>query len=563
MSSDLLALSALATELNQVLTGARIDKIVQPENDEIRFFVRNNGKNLCLVASCNSGAPRLHITNDKKPNPITAPSFCMLLRKHLQISGIESVSIFNDDRIIDIKFVARTEMKDETSFHLFAELMNRYSNLVFTDENLKILDSMKHLALDELNDHIVLRGVTYKAVEQPKISYLNASKELFADYFGGDLHKFILDRFSGLAGVSVAELINRAGLSDNTEKFDDNKLEKLLSVFEEYKNIDKQPYYSPHIINDKEVYPFDYQVLSGEKHCFSSMSDAYEKLYGEADGKIRQKARLKTLNTATKRLIDKVNKNIAQDNDRLKECEEMEKFRIFGELIVNNIYLIKKGDEVLECFDYYAEKNVKIALDKQLSPSGNSKKYYTKYNKLKRQKEFTEKKLVDDTMLLNYALSIKEELDTLPLGASTTGIEEELNSVGAYKKQSSKTKVRKEKPEPPYEYFYNGFTILKGKNNLQNDELTFRIASSSDVWLHLKNAHGSHVIVLTEGKQVPDDVIKVAAEIANGKDASAEVDYTERRNVKRQPNGHPGQVIYVNYKTILVEPNAHKELLEN
>ena len=225
------------------------------------------------------------------------------------------------------------------------------------------------------------------------------------------------------------------------------------------------------------------------------------------------------------------------------------------------IYLIKKGDKELVCDNYYTGEKIEIKLDETLTPSGNSKYYYTKYNKLKRQKEFTEKKLVADKNLLDYVLSIEKELATLPYDCSTVAIEEELEKLGALKRKSTKGKVRKEKSEPPIKYIHNGFTILKGRNNLQNDELTFRIASGGDIWLHVKNGHGAHVVIFTEGKQVPDETIKIASEIASSDfEGSQNVDYAERKNVKRMPNGHPGQVIYVNYKTALVEPNTHNEL---
>ena len=239
----------------------------------------------------------------------------------------------------------------------------------------------------------------------------------------------------------------------------------------------------------------------------------------------------------------------------------MDEYRLFGELIVANIYRINKGDKSVVLDNYYTGEKVEIKLDEKLTPSGNSKMYYTKYNKLKRQQEFTEKKLVTDQNLLDYVLSIENELNSLPYDCSTVAIEEELEKLGVLKKKNVKGKVRKEKSEPPYTFEHNGFTIMKGRNNLQNDELTFRIASSSDLWLHVKNGHGAHVIVFAEGKKVPDETIKVAAEIAcSDFQGSQNVDYTERRNVKRMPNGHPGQVIYVNYKTALANPCAHDEL---
>ena len=197
----------------------------------------------------------------------------------------------------------------------------------------------------------------------------------------------------------------------------------------------------------------------------------------------------------------------------------------------------------------------------RLTPSKNSTAYYAKYNKLKRTKEFVSKKLEKDRDLLEYVKSIEDEIANLPYESDTPSIEQELEALGGGKKKSSKNKVRKEKAEPPYVYFVDGFYVYRGKNNIQNDELTFKVASSNDIWLHLKNEHGSHTIIVTEGRKVPDNVLKIAGEItASTKQAPCEVDYTERRNVKRKPDGHPGQVIYVNYKTMISEPNPHKNL---
>lgn len=563
MGSDLLALSALAAELNNTLSGARVDKIVQPDADELRFFVRNNGKNLCLCVSCNSGAPRMHLTASKKPNPLTAPTLCMLLRKHLQISNIDGVSVFNNDRILRIKFNARTEMKDDAVYYLFVEIMNRYSNIVFTDETLTILDAVKHLPLDVAKTHVVLRGVKYEPVGQSKTSYLTDCFSVLDDFSGGDLHRYIIENISGFSGVTVSEILAQSGVEPNqpTALNADQKA-RISRVINDFKDILSSQHYSPVVVNGKDVLPYHYKVLKDKDAvAYDSMSEAYDALFSVADTEIRNKARLKTLTTTVKHLKARVEKNIKTDLERLKECENMEEYRLYGELIVANIYRINKGDKYLVCDNYYTGEKVEIKLDEMLTPSGNSKAYYTKYNKLKRQQEFTDKKLVADQNLYDYVLSIENELANLPYDCSTIGIEEELERLGVLKKKNVKGKVRKEKSEPPYSYEHNGFTILKGRNNIQNDELTFRMASGSDLWLHVKNGHGAHVIIFTEGKPIPDETIKVAAEIAcSDFQGSQNVDYTERRNVKRMPNGHPGQVIYVNYKTALVLPNAHNEL---
>lgn len=568
MGSDLFALSALARELNDNLQGARIDKIQQPESDELRFFVRSKGKNQCLVVSCNAGAPRIHLTNSKKVSPQVAPNLCMLLRKYLLSATISDVSIYNHDRIVRIRFDAKTEMRDEATFYLFVEIMNRYSNIVFTDENLVILDAVKHLPLDVERNHVVLRGVPYSPVLQKKISYLTDCFSVFDDFKGGDLHRFIQDNISGFSGATIEELLLRANINSNVGTFGAIERERLFKTIKDFASVatnTPEIPLCPCIINDKEVYPIEYRSLENSDKSnvktLESMSDAYDALITDCDKDIRNKARLKSLATIAKHLHQKVEKNIAIDLQKLAECEDMDKYRLWGELIVNYIYLVKKGDEKLVCTNYYDNSQVEIPLDLRLTPSKNSTAYYAKYNKLKRTKEFVSKKLEKDKDLLEYVKSIEDEIANLPYESDTSAIEQELEALGGGKKKSSKNKVRKEKAEPPYVYFVDGFYIYRGKNNLQNDELTFKIASSNDVWLHLKHEHGSHTIIVTEGRTVPDKVLKIAGEItASTRQASCEVDYTERRNVKRKPDGHPGQVIYANYKTMISEPNPHKNL---
>ena len=569
MGSDLFALNALAKELNDTLHGARIDKIQQPEIDELRFFVRAKGKNTCLVLSCNAGAPRIHLTQSKKQSPMVAPNLCMLMRKYLLNASIEHVGIYNSDRIVYLKINAKTEMRDDATFYLFVEIMNRYSNIVFTDENLVILDAVKHLPLDIERNHVVLRGVKYSPVVQKKTSYLTDCFDVFDNFAGGDLHKFIQDNISGFSGATINEVLLRANIDTDTPALSQTDKERLYKTLADFASFDtSSPLgFEPCIIDGKDVYPMVYRSLANADESnvqkFDTMSDAYDALTTDCDKDIRNKARLKSLATIAKRLRQKVEKNIAIDLQRLKECEDMDTLKLYGELIVSNIYRIKKGDESVKCLNYYDNTEVEVPLDARLTPSKNSTAYYTKYNKLKRAKEFVSKKLVEDRDLLEYVKSIEEEIASLPYESQTSAIEDELELLGGTKKKSQKGKVRREKPEPPYVYNIDGFTVYRGKNNIQNDELTFKIASSGDIWMHLKNEHGAHTIIVTEGRQVPDNVLKIAGEItASTKQASQEVDYTERRNVKRKPNGHPGQVIYVNYKTLVATPNEHKELLK-
>ncbi len=557
MGSDLFSLKALALELDKELKGAKVDKIQQPECDELRFFLRSRSKNACLVASCNAQAPRVHLTATKKASPKVAPGMLMLLRKYLSVAVISEIGIYNADRILYVKFSARNEMGDEAEYYLFAEIMNRYSNLVFTDSNLIILDAIKHLPLDIARDHVVMRGVKYAPVKQQKISYLLGGEKELAAFEGGDLFRYILNNISGFCGNTVTELLLRAGVPQTLDgALSDEQLSRLIAALKSFREMRE---FAP-CIQFGEVYPMQYRSL-GEATSYAFMSEAYDALYTDIDIQIRNRARLKALSSQVKKLLARIDKNIAQDVERLNECESMDKFRIYGELIVGNIYLIKRGDETLECENYFDGTRAKIKLDPTLSPSKNAAAYFAKYNKLKRTKEFTVGKLSSDRELKNYVMSIESELESLPYEASVTPIEEELEALGVGKRKAG-TKVRKEQKEPPYIYEVDGFEILRGKNNLQNDELTFKTACSSDIWLHVKNEHGPHVVILCEGRSVPEKVIKIAAEIAACfMGAASDVDYTRRVNVKRKPGGHPAQVVYVNFKTLRVNPDPHKEFL--
>lgn len=315
MGSDLFALSALARELNDNLQGARIDKIQQPESDELRFFVRSKGKNQCLVVSCNAGAPRIHLTTSKKVSPQVAPNLCMLLRKYLLSATISDVSIYNYDRIVRIRFDAKTEMRDEATFYLFVEIMNRYSNIVFTDENLVILDAVKHLPLDVERNHVVLRGVPYSPVSQKKISYLTDCFSVFNDFKGGDLHRFIQDNISGFSGATIEELLLRANINSNVGTFGAIERERLFKTIKDFASVatnTPEIPLCPCIINDKEVYPIEYRSLENSDKSnvktLESMSDAYDALITDCDKDIRNKARLKSLATIAKHLRQKVEK---------------------------------------------------------------------------------------------------------------------------------------------------------------------------------------------------------------------------------------------------------------
>ncbi len=568
MGSDLLTLNALAKELNTKIQGAKIEKIVQPEKDEIRFFLRVNNRNECLVISCNSQTPRCHLTNVKKENPINAPAFCMLLRKYLVGGTIESVCIFNADRIIQLKINARNEMKDICTYYLFIEIMSRYSNIIFTDQDFIIFDAIKRIPLNEDNsNHIVMHGAEYEPLEQGKESFLTSSFDFIKNFKGGDLHSYILDNVTGFSGITVSEIIARCGfMNDSMPYLNEEECSRFIEFMNKLKNITEQDFYSPCIIDDKGVYPFDYMVLHKESVPYTSINEAFDELLSKEDGALRLKAKIKNLVTATRRFKARVEKRIIDDEQKLNATEDMNIQRYYGDMIINNIYLIKKGDTTLKCTDYTTGEMVTIPLDETLTPSNNAKAYYSKYNKLKRTKDFLSKKIEDDRAILEYVKSIEQELLEVTSSTNPASIEQELINIGALyaPKMEGKKKVRNPKPDPIACYDVEGFQVYVGNNNIQNDELTFKIASPNDIWMHLKNEHGRHTIIITNGKEVPESVLITASEItASTKTGKIAVDYTIRKNVKRINGALPGLVTYVNYNTLYVNPNPHEELCLN
>ncbi|HKL94127.1 MAG TPA: NFACT family protein, partial [Clostridia bacterium] len=554
MSCDLFVLNALASELNAHMSGGKIDKITQPEMDEVRFHIRKNGQNLCLVASCNAQAPRLNLTESKKQNPVNAPAFCMLLRKHLLGARIDKISIFNQDRTICIDFSSRTEMQDEARYKIYVELMNRYSNIVFVDGNEIILDAVKRLPLDEQRDHAVFRGLVYEPIKQPKTCVFSAQIIDFENFTGGNLEDFIMSSFSGFSRSTTRELIAKTRQQSFDEIKSNDKLdittydtqtaitspmtkmqaEKIVEQISHFENIASSSDFSPCTI-DNNVYPFPYSTLVCENNLnlsvknYATLSQAFDAQNSNIDTAVRLKAKTKHLVLAIKRMREHTEKRIIANREKLKECENMEQSRIFGELIITNIYKIKRGDKDVIVENYYSGKDTEIPLDEKLSPSQNSNAYYKKYNKLKRTEVFLEKKTAEDEVLLNYLASIEDSINQIELNDNLSDIENELASIGAIKKGNKERSEKRSKPQPPLKYKYDDFTILKGKNNIQNDNLTFKIASSRDTWLHLKDAHGAHCVIICEGRIPPYEVIKFAAEItASSLTESAQVDYTER-----------------------------------
>lgn len=569
MPNDLVTLKALSEELNYTLSGGKIEKIYQPEKDEITLSIRSKGQKFNLVVSANAQNPRIHLTSVKKENPVTAPSFCMHLRKYLTSGIIESIGILNEDRIFDITIISKTEMKDIVKLHLICEMMGRYSNILLLNSKYIITDAIKQVSFDAATKRCVLPSCAYTTPEQTKLLPSNKDGiiKLLNEFKGGDLKKYLCNGISGLSLITAEEIIFKSGIDTAQIPL---KVDKLADTIDKFFGIYTSDIYMPCYCTDNNGNSLDYfttiydsQDLNFKK-C-DNLSMAIESLTLKKDLDERHREKSKHLASAIKKYKSRNQKKLQKANDKLTECNKMEEYKKYGELITSNLYKLKKGDTILQCVDYYSPdmEEITIQLNPQYSPSKIAQDYFKKYNKLKRTLDIILTQIEETEEDLKYIETIEQTLNNCNLTADLFQIEEELYQIGAIKKM--KTKLPKSVKEgKPIIYEYNNYIIAVGKNNFQNDKLTFKTANGGDIWLHALNYHGSHTIIFTDGEVPPNDVITFAAQVTAYYSAGANsdkvaVDYTMKKFVKRNPNGKLGMVTYTNQKTAYVRPEQYKD----
>lgn len=573
MPNDYITIKALVEEIDSFARGGKIDRVNMPEKDEISLVIRNNGQNRLLSISCNANNPRIHLDGDKKPNPITAPSFCMHLRKHLTGGIINSAELLGQDRIVCFDITAHNEMRDKVNLRLIAEMMGRYSNILLVKQNDTISDTLKQVSYDTMTKRCLLAGAKYTLPPQNKLLPTQSKEiaDVLTSYKGGGLAKFLISNVSGLSLASARQILADSQVDDLAATLSAKQIDNINNTLMEYCNIIHSPKYSPcALIDDSGASDFfvtEYMEYPNLKPL-GTLNEAVVLCTVERDRKERRTEKTKYLtkafNSHKKKLLSKLEK----DKNKLAQCEYTQDMKKFGDLILSNAWAIKKGDKIAKVQDYYSPDcpTIEIALDDMLTPQQNSQAYYKKYAKLKRTFAAVTQQISKLEEELQYLLSIEPSLDICSTAEEISELEEELISIGALRK-NSKTKV-KSKPSQPIAYEADDFVILVGKNNIQNDKLTFKVAGGSDMWVHVKDAHGSHVIIFAEGRKIPDKILEIACEIAAyysqcKKDGGSKVpcDYTPRRNLKRHPCGKLGMVIYSTYSTAMVVPNEHREYI--
>ncbi len=561
MALDAITMSLLATELDQQLAGSRIDKIHQPSKDEVVFHLRKRDGNLKLLLSARSGSARLCITQESFENPQVPPSFCMLLRKYLSGARFVSAISVEGERIIMLSFTATSEMGDTVTIDIAAELMGRYANLVIINGNGKIIDAMKRVDADASSVRQLLPGLMYKLPpnrDNPKfISETdNVLKKAFA--FNGPINQAIMRSSQGMGPVIAREIEYLAGIGDNyadhlTPEQEQQVKQAVSRVVDYYNN----PRYT--IIYSRQGNPSEFSFMPLTQYrglsskSFESLNELLDEYYSEKDRAERLRQKGKDLYKTVANLVDRTVRKQTARKEELIQSTDNEKFRIYGELLTANLYALEKGMRKVEVLNYYTGENITIPLDPKLSGTRNAQKYYKEYKRKQTAVKMLTQLIQQGEIELEYLQSVAYSVSNAKNEAELMVIRGELHGAGYIKYYKSKDK--KQKPQDFIRYTSSdGFLILVGRNNLQNDRLTIKTARGKDMWFHVKNAPGSHVVVMSEGKDIPLPTQNEAAMLAvyhsSLKDSGkAEVDYTFVKNIRKTNDLKPGMVIYDIYES--------------
>ncbi len=568
MPKDLFTLQKTAGLYGELLVGAKVNKIIEPSSDEVVFTFYNKGA-FNVVISTQAKYARVSLTTQSYKAPLTAPNFTMLLRKYLLGGTVLAFKVNDVDRIISIDFKNENDFKEFKNYTLNVEVMGKYSNIFLTSENI-LLGALKNSSQNYEKGRILLSGAKYLfPLKQDKISPYDEenSIKVLSSLPYAPTASFILNNFLGFAPVTAEEiafLIAKAsekhGYSpilayETILEFLNKPLEPVIIESEEY----------------SDVLPFNYLHLSGKRTYYQNFLTAEEKFYSSLEIKNKLSAYKTTLISKLSSFKKKEEKKFTLLQDRINEAKNLEKYKLYGELITANIYQIKKGETKVKLLNYYSEtgETVEINLDKDLSPQKNAERYYKKYAKLKKALEISKEQLTETISEIDYAKRIEYSILNEDSVLGLEEIELELKNQGIIKSQENKNKNKNAKKVSATKncltYNIGGFIVKVGKNNLQNEALLDE-ASRTDIWLHVKDYHSSFVIIKAENKDVPNSVIKSSAEICAFKSEAKNggkvmVDYCQRKFVKKPPKSRPGSVIYTNFESVLVEPNPHENNL--
>lgn len=569
MAFDGITIACMAYELNKNLIGGRISKIAQPEADELLLTVKSPQGNFRLLLSASASLPLIYLTDTNKPSPMTAPNFCMLLRKHISGGRIISITQPSMERILRFEVEHLDEMGDLCRKYLVVEIMGKHSNIIFCTDTDTIIDSIKHVSSQMSSVREVLPGRPYFIPDtQEKENPFTVTEEHFITLVGSKaakLSKAVYTSLTGLSPIAAEEICHQASLDSDrsASSYEPEELIHLYRTFCRFLEPVRSGNYDPSIYyEDKTPVEFSCLPLTIYEHCrresYASVSEVLEHYYAEKNTltRIRQKSTdlRKIVQTALERNVKKYDLQAKQ----LKDTEKREKYRIYGELINTYGYSVEQGSKSFEALNYYTGETVAIPLDPQIPVQENAKKYFDKYGKLKRTCEAVTKLLEETGSEIEHLKSIQTALDIALQEEDLVQIKEELMESGYIKKRAPGNKRPKITSKPFHYISSDGYHMYVGKNNLQNDELTFQFAKGNDWWFHAKGAPGSHVIVQTGGDELPDRTFEEAARLAAYYSSSrgaekVEIDYVEKKHVKKPNGSKPGFVVYYTNYSMMID----------
>lgn len=583
MAFDGITTNCIMQELNHLLAGQRISKIAQPEREELLFTFKalNEGSNRLLI-SANASLPFLYMTKENKTSPLNAPNFCMLLRKYIGNGRISAISQPSMERVLCFTIEHLDEMGDPAVKYLYVEIMGKHSNIIFCDKDGQIIDSIKHVSGQMSSIREVFPGRPYFIpAQQDRFDPWQIAKEQFVEQIlkkPCSVAKAIYTSLVGFSPIIATELAYRSGLDadDSTAALTQADVERLYDVFRSLLqdlsdgNFSYGIYYDPVTGAPKEFAPIPLTIYSDmEYKTFSSISEVLEAFYAQRNKHTVIHQKSTDLRKIVSIHLERDRKKYLLQKKQLADTEKKDKYRIYGEMLHTYGYAASPGDKSIEVTNYYTNEPFVIPLDPTLDAMENAKKYFDKYAKLKRTGNALSSYILETENEIKHLESIETSLSIAETEGDLAAIKEELQEYGFIKKHSGKKTNRISKSQPLHFVDDNGFHIYVGKNNYQNDQLTFKFATGNDWWFHAKQMTGSHVIVKSENKELPDSTYEYAAALAayysSGRDnEKVEIDYLQKKNVKKPNGSAPGFVVYyTNYSLVATPSLAHVTLVSD
>lgn len=579
MALDACYLSFLAREIDQTVRGARVDKIYQPAKDEIILHLRATGLRTRLLFCCAPNCARITLTEKDAENPAQPPLFCMVLRKHLMGARIERVWLPQFERALFAEFTGKNDFFEPVKKYLVLEILGRTANLMLLDENYKIIEAIRHVDLTAKNGRQVLPGLHYEPIlPQDKKAFIDADETDLEPILATDkpLWQAIMDQYSGISPIVARELAHQSagridaaanGLTPNQRAA---LAAALPAAAEQVKNGQSAPTAAREIASGKwldfSFLPIEQYGAAAESISYPSAVALIEDYYEKSAEDTRLKQKTKDVEQLIQRTSARISRTMNVRKKELKDGEKAEHYRICGELLQANLHRAQTGMKEITVENYYDNCNpFTIPLREDRSPQQNAQLYFKKYNKAKTSARVVADLIKQDEADLSYLESVYLALCECESGADVDQIREELVRTG-FSKHRRKGGQKPAAPSKPRRFLSSGgFTILVGRNNVQNDLLTVKLSRKNDLWLHTKGIHSSHVLIVSEGREIDDDTILEAAALcawfSKGKDApKVEVDYCPVSHVKKPVGARPGMVVYEGHYSVLVQPKLLEEI---